>query len=345
MKKFLTLLLFFISLASLAQEKVINFFSYSNYLPESVIEKFEKETGIRVNYSVFDDNSSMYAKLRSNPGIGYDVITPSSYYIQRMVKTGLLQPLDRNKIQNFQYLKAQLINQPFDPDNQYSIPYLWGTTGIAVNKKYIDPSAVKSWNDLWQEKYRNQIMLLNDYREVFSMALLTLNDSINATDPADIKAAYEKLVKILPNVRLFNSTGIQMILADEDVYIGMMWSGDFLQAQKYNDNLVYIFPDDGFSIWIDNLVIPKNAPHLAEAYQFINFITRPEIAAEISQQLGYSTPNEAAMKLMPESLRANEAYNPSAETLKRGHVQEDIKDSETVYEKYWELLLIGGNRY
>lgn len=345
MKKFFVLLLCFISLASVAKEKVINFFSYSNYLPESIIKKFEKETGIRVNYSVFDDNSSMYAKLRSNPNIGYDVITPSSYYIQRMVKTGLLQPLDKSKIQNFQYLKPQLINQPFDPNNQYSVPYLWGTTGIAVNKKYINPSAVKNWSDLWQPQYRNQIMLLNDYREVFSMALLLLNQSINDTNPADIKSAYQQLVKILPNVRLFNSTGIQMILADEDVYIGMMWSGDFLQAQKYNDNLVYIFPQEGFSIWIDNLVIPQNAPHLEEAYQFINFITRPEIAAEISQQLGYSTPNEAAMKLMPESLRRNEAYNPSAETLKRGHVQEDIQDAETVYEKYWELLLIGGNRY
>lgn len=342
MKIFLTTALLVISSLSLANNNTLNFYSWANYLPNSVIQKFEKETGIHINYTVYDSNETLYAKLRADPNAGYDIIIPSSYFIGRMYKAGLLQNIDKSKIKNFHNLNPSFLNLAYDPHNNFSIPYLWGATGIGVNKKYIDPKSIARWSDFWDAKYKDQLMILDDMREVFSMALLTQGYPINDTNPDHIKNAYLKLVELLPNIRLFNDDAIQNILVDEDVHIAMIYNGDFYQASTENKDLRFIYPQDGFTIWIDNIAIPKSAPHLANAYKFINFILRPDIAEEIATHLGYSTPNLAAIKLMPQELRNNPILNPSAEILKRGQLLTDSGQDEALYEKYWELLKIGG---
>jgi spermidine/putrescine transport system substrate-binding protein len=325
-----------------ASSGVVNLFIWADYLPPSVIQAFEKETGIHVNYAEYDSNETMYAKLKADPTVSYDVIVPSDYFIDRMRKQNMLQALDKSQLPNIKYLNPALLNRPYDPNNEYSLPYLWGTVGIVVNKKYLSPQQVGSWADLWQPQYQNELMILDDMRMVFSMALISLGYSINETNPEHIKRAYLKLKALMPNIKLFNSEATHSIYIDEDAWLGINFSGDTYRDNRENPNLVYIYPKEGFVIWIDNLAIPKGAPHLENAYKFINFILRPENAAKIALAESYSSPNLVAMqKFFPANLRNDPVFNPSPEILKRGQSQRDLGAANVIYEKYWEKLKMG----
>lgn len=339
---FIITLLGLIQPFAFARPNVVNVFIWADYLPTSVIQAFEKETGIHVNYAEYDSNETMYAKLKADPTVSYDVIVPSDYFIDRMRKQNMLQALDKSQLSNMQYLNPALLNRPFDPNNEYSLPYLWGTVGIVVNKKYLSPDQVTSWADLWQPRYKDSLMMLNDMRMVFSVALISLGYSINETDPEHIKQAYLKLKALMPNIKLFNSEATHSIYIDEDAWVGINFSGDTYRDSRENPNLVYIYPKEGFVIWIDNLAIPKGAPHLENAYKFINFILRPENAAKIALAEAYSSPNLVVMqKLFPANLRNDPMFNPSPEILKRGKSQRDLGDTTAIYEKYWEKLKMG----
>jgi spermidine/putrescine transport system substrate-binding protein len=340
---FIIATLWLIQSAALARAEVVNIYIWADYLPPSVIQAFEKETGIHVNYSEYDSNETMYAKLKSSPTVNYDVIVPSDYFVDRMRKQGMLQPLDKSQLPNWTNLNPTLLNRPYDPHNQYSLPYLWGTVGIVVNKKYLSPNQVAAWADLWQPAYKNSLEMLDDMRQVFSMALISLGYSVNDTDPHHIEQAYFKLKSLLPNVKLFNSNATHSLYIDEDVWLGMNFSGDTYRDSRENPNLVYLYPKEGFVLWIDNMAIPKGAPHLQNAYKFINFILRPENAAKIALTESYVSPNLTAMqKLIPANLRNNPTFNPPLEVLKRGQSLLDLGETNAVYAKYWEKLKMGG---
>lgn len=327
---------------SLAQQKILNIYIWGNYLPNEVIQQFTKETKIRVNIAEYDNNETMFAKLKASPQTGYDLVVPSSYYVERMAKQKMLQPLDKTKIPNISNLDPTLLKKHFDPNNDFSLPYLWGTTGIVVNTSYFPHANITKWEDLWQPQYNNQLMLLDDMREVFSIALLTLGYSINDTDPQHIKQAYLKLKALKNNVRLFNIDAVPNIYIDEDATIGMIWSGDCKLAQQENANLQYIYPQEGFAVWVDSIAIVRNAPHADNAHAFINFILRPEIAKAISLATGHSTPNTDARKLLPLEIQNNPVAYPDSKILSKGMFQEDISDNVLrIYNNYWEMLKIG----
>lgn len=337
-KKILLFLLFLPTIVFAASAKVLNVYIWTEYLPDEVLRQFEKETGIRVNLSEFDSNETLYVKLKAAPFAGYDIIVPSSYFVDKMRKQGMLHKLDKTKLPNFKYLKKSLLNRNFDPENEYSVPYTMGTTGIVINKKYFDPKAKYSWSDLWQKKFRNQLLLLDDLREVFSIAFITLGYSINEVDADKIKEAYEKLVKLMPNIKLFSSDAIKNIYVDEDVNIGSCWSGDYEMAKEENPNLVYVYPEDGYPIWIDCLAIAKNSKHLEEAHKFINFILRPDIAEKIALINHFSTPNEEASKLLPKALRDDIVFNPNDEILKKRPNYKKILEIKSIF-----IISIGKN--
>jgi spermidine/putrescine transport system substrate-binding protein len=334
-------LLTFAGLAK-AEPKILNVYTWGNYLPDTVIHQFTKETGIKINLAEYDNNETMYAKLKAVKDSGYDIVVPSSYYVERMAKQNMLHPIDQRQLKNFTNLNPALLNKEFDPGNKYSIPYLWGSTGIIINTQYIDPKSIHSWSDFWLPQYRDQLMILDDMRDVYGFTFLTLGYPINDSNPEHIKQAYLKLRELLPNVKIFNIDTVPNIYVDEDATIGMAWSGDCNLAREENPHLQYIYPREGFSIWIDNLAIVKTAPHLENAYKFIDFVLRPEIAKQISLAIGHSTANLAAMKLMPARLQNNQIFNPDTAILKRGSIQRDI-DPKTIqiYEKFWEKLKIG----
>lgn len=339
--KFIIGLLCFICLPVFAQEKVVNIYNWSNYISSDVLKEFTQETGIKVNYATYDSNETMYAKLKANPHSGYDIVVPSTYFVDRMRKEGMLQPLDKTRLTHFKNLNPALLNKPYDQGNHYSIPYIWSTTGIAINTHYHRLSHVQRWADFWKPEYHNQLLLLDDIHEVFSMALLVLGYSPNDTNPEHIKQAYLKLKELMPNIRLFNADGVKSLYIDGDLTLGMGWNGDIYQATQENAAIHFIYPKEGFVISIDSMAIPVGATHLDNAYRFMNFILRPDIAKKISLETGYATPNEAAVKLMPKAILNNPMIYPDKETLKRGIEQEDVGSAEIVYQKYWELLKIG----
>lgn len=344
MKKWFHIIGFFICTlfvsTGYANDKVLNVYTWSNYIAPHVIAQFEKETGIQVNLSYYDSNEILYAKLASNQDLGYDFIIPSSYFVSRMRADNMLHKLDKNRLPNRKYYNPALLNLAFDPGNNYSYPFAWGATGIVYNEKYIKPGTVTSWVDLWQPQFKDQLLLLNDVRDVFSIALLTLGYSINTTNPQQIEQAFLHLKKLLPNVKLFNNDAERSIYVDEDAWIGMGWNGAVYAMMQENPAIRFVYPKDGFAIWIDTMAIPKNAPHLDNAYQFLNFLMRPDIAKVLTLEYGYSSPNAGAVKLMPEAIRQNTIINPTPEMLKNAQTQNDVGSALAIYQHYWELLKI-----
>lgn len=345
MKKWLLLLTCLVTTQVFAKEannNTLNIYAWSGEIPDFIIQQFENETGIKVNFSTYDSNEVLYAKLKADKASQYDIVEPSSYYVDRMRRQGMLEKLNHKDIPDFKNLNPDFLYKPYDPESNYSVPYVWGITGIFVDKNLYPVKSLSYWHNLWDKKFHNQLMLLDDSREIFSMALKSLGYSANDSNPAHIKKAYEKLRTLLPNVKLFKSDGVISVLADGDINAGMAWNGDVFKASQENKNLAFVFPKEGFVIWVDNFVIPKNAPHLKNAYRFLNFILRADVARDACVNNGYPSTNLAAWKAMPPAIRNNPVAYPTKTILKNGEFQTDIPDDAlALYESYWEKLKIG----
>ncbi len=344
MKKLLTSIL----IASMAlfagcnkQKNELYIYNWTEYMPDEVIKQFEKETGIKVIYATFDSNELMYSKIKLQNGGGYDLIFPSSYYVSKMSREGLLLELDHSKLANLGNINHSLLNQSYDPDNKYSVPYMWGLSLLAYNDKYVDPATVKGWKDLWSPEYKGYVLLNNDVREVFQMALTTLGYPGNSTDPKQLEEAYLSLTTLMPNVRVFNSDSPKQPFINEEVRIGIMWSGEIYRAMNSNEHINYVFPEEGAIVWMDCMAMPKGAKNIDNAYKFMDFIMRPEIATLIYEDVGYSTPNKVAIDMMDEETKGNRLLNPTDEDLANAQFQDDIGEAVLVLEKYWERLKTG----
>jgi spermidine/putrescine transport system substrate-binding protein len=333
----------FICLSAQAAHRVLNVYNWSDYLPTHLIKQFERESGISVNYAEFDNNETLYTKIKYTKHGDYDVIAPSSYMVDRMRREGLLHEIDKKQLSNWHHLDPFFLNRDYDQDNNFSVPYLWSSTGIAINTRYHNPKEVTKLADLWQHKYRNQLLVLNEWRDTFTSALLKQSDDINTANPDTIKEAYHTLIDLMPNIRVFNSSAVANMLIDEDITIGLSWGGDTFLASRENPNIVFIYPQEGFQISLDCLAIPKNSHHLTEAHEFINFILRPDIISQIPPIIGYATPNRTANQSLPAELRRNPIISPNAQTLKRGRFQRDLGTANRIYERYWERLKIGAD--
>lgn len=333
-------LLVALTLPITASAKELYLYNWSEYMPEEVIQMFQKETGIKVIYNTYDSNEALYAKVKLISGKGYDLIVPSTYYVSKMRKENLLHKIDKTKLTNFKNLEPSLLNKHYDPENQYSIPYLWGSTGISYNDKRVK-GTVDSWNDLWKPEYKGRVLMTDDVREVFQMALVLLGYSGNSTNEAEIKAAYEKLKTLMPSVRIFNSESPKVPYINGEVIIGMNWNGEAFLASEEMPSMRYVYPKEGVILWMDNFAIPKNAENINEAYAFINFILRPDISKIISEEIGYAIPNKAGIELLDDEIRDNPIIYPSQAIIEKGEFQEDVGDAILIYEKYWQMLKTG----
>lgn len=338
--RFLFLLL--LPLAAMAENRTVNVYAWAGEIPDQVIRQFEKETGIKVNFSEYENGEIMYAKLRATPHAGYDLVIVSSNLTDRMARQHMLTPLDKSLLPNWKNLNPDFLNTAFDPGSRYTSPFIWGITGIFVNDKYYSPLKIKKWSDLWGEQYQNQFLMLDDMRDDFSVALFTLGYSVNDNNPAHIREAFLKLKQLKSNIKVFSTDTVVSIITDEDATLGMAFNGDAFKASEENNHIKFIYPQDGFLIWIDSLAIPNNAPHIKEAHQFINFIQRPDIAKTIALYTGFPTANLAGQKLLPESIQHNPTVYPAKTILRRGQYQLDISNNTlALYEKYWEELKMG----
>ncbi|VVC76565.1 Spermidine/putrescine-binding periplasmic protein [Aquicella siphonis] len=344
MRRFLFfILILIIPLAASGKNRVVNIYAWTGEIPDFVVRMFEKETGIKVNISTYENNEIMYAKIRAAKNPGYDLIMPSSYYVDRMSRQGLLQKLDKSRLTNWKNLSPDFLHPAYDPGTEYSVPFIWGITGIFYNSDYFPVNSINKWSDFWDARFYNKLMLLDDTREVFSMALMTLGYSANDKDPAHIKEAFLKLKELMKNVKVFSTDTVVSIIIDEDATVGMAWNGDTYKASLDNKRVKFVFPREGFVIWVDNFAIPVSAPHKDTAYTFINFILRPEIAKEIALYTHFPITNLAGKKMLPENIRNNPVVYPTREIMKQGHFQTDVGDDTlALFEKYWEELKISG---
>ncbi len=322
--------------------EVLYLYNWSEYLPQEVLDRFTLETGIRVNYTTYDSNEAMYARIRLlDERHSYDLVVPSTYYVSKMGREALLQPIDHAALTNLQQLDPALMDQGFDPGNRYSIPYLWGTTGLAYNAERVAGEQVVAWSDLWREEFAGRVLLTDDMREVFHIALHTLGYSGNTTDEGEIAEAYERLRDLMPSVRAFNSDAPRMPYLEGEVDVGMIWNGEAVMAAEDLPALTYVYPLDGVIIWMDSFVIPRNARNPEAAHRFIDFVLRPDIAAAISEEIGYASPNLGALELLPDEVVENRAQYPTPQDLENGEFQEDVGDALLIYDRYWQRLKAG----
>lgn len=339
MRLFAFLCLFIFTSSAVASEKIVNVYAWTGEIPDTIVRQFEKETGIKINFSTYENNEVMYAKMKAVKHNGYDVIMPSSYFVDRMQKQDLLQPLDHSQLPNWQHINQRFRHPAYDKQEAFSVPYIWGVTGIFYNDQYYTEQDAASWQHLWDKKFYNQLMLLDDSREVFSMALIANGHSANDKDLAHIKSAYEKLLALLPNIKVFSTETVVSIMIDEDARIGMSWNGDAYKASLENPHVKFVFPKEGFVIWVDNFAIPKNPPHLKAAYTFINFMMRPDIAKEVALQTRFPIANKTAQGLLPADIRNNPLIFPANTTLQRGQFQSDLGEQVlSRYDQYWTQL-------
>ena len=341
MKKLLALLMSILMISTLfvgcskKTSEEINFFNYGENIDEETVKEFEKQYGIKVNIETFDDMENMYQKVK-NEGVKYDVILVSDALMPRMIKQNLIQELNKDNIPNISQMDEEYLNLEIDPGNKYSVPYMFGTVGLIYNKDVVKEN-VDSWDILWNEKYKDKVFMFDTYRDTIGVALKKLGYSLNSTDPKQIEEAKELLIQQRKTVDPIYGVdnGTTMIPSGESD-INMIWSGEGLNLQEENPNLVYVVPKEGANFWIDSLCIPSNAKNVEGAEKFINFVSDKESALRIADEIGYTTPNKEARLEQPENVRNNpNAYMPK-EIMDRCEIYVDFpKNIKRMYDDAW----------
>ena len=300
----------------------INVYNWGQYISDGtddyidVNAAFTEATGIQVNYMTFDTNESLYTKLKTG-GSSYDIIVPSDYMAGRLIDEGLVQKIDFSNIPNYQYINEAYKNTAYDPDNEYSVPYTWGTVGVIYNKKYVDEADIGSWDLLWNDKYAGKILMFDNNRDAFAIAESRLGYSLNTTDSVALTACAELLKQQKPVVQQYVMDQIFDKMTREEAWIAPYYAGDYLTMLEDNPDLGFYFPAEGFNLFIDCLMIPSNAEHKAEAEAYINFLLSPEVCGENLDYLGYSATEDAAKEYMDPEVSASDIAYPSEETLAR----------------------------
>ena len=300
----------------------INVYNWGQYISDGtdgyldVNAAFTEATGIEVNYMTFETNESLYTKLKTG-GSSYDIIVPSDYMAGRLIDEGLVQPLDFSNIPNYQYINEAYKNTAYDPNNAYSVPYTWGTVGVIYNKKYVDEADIGSWDLLWNDKYAGKILMFDNNRDAFAIAESRLGYSLNTTDSVAMTACAELLKQQKPVVQQYVMDQIFDKMTREEAWIAPYYAGDYLTMLEDNPDLGFYFPEEGFNLFIDCMMIPSSAEHKAEAEAYINFLLSPEVCGENLDYLGYSATEDAAKEYMDPEMSSNDIAYPSAETLAR----------------------------
>lgn len=314
-------------------------YTWTQYTDKQLLKTFSTQTGMKVLADVYDSNDVMLAKLQAGGGSAYSIIYPSDYMVQKMVDKGLLTEINRDRLIGLENLFPRFSNPIYDPNNRYSIPFNWGTTGFIYNSEKLQDTP-EDWDYLWQNqnKLNKRMTLLNDVREVMGAVLRMLGYSYNSKNELEIKQAYDRLKVLKPAIAAFDTDAWQNQILGGDLVLAMCYSADAVKISKENPKFKYVIPRSGSSLWTDTMVIPKTAPNLAGAYAWINMILQPEVAAQISQRLNISTPNSAGFEQLPKRIQNNSNLFPSESLLANCERISPVGEFEEVYERYWTQL-------
>ncbi|OJG28584.1 spermidine/putrescine ABC transporter spermidine/putrescine-binding protein [Enterococcus caccae] len=309
--------------SGMAGADTLTIYNWGDYIDPDLLRKFEKESGYKVNYETFDSNEAMFTKIQQG-GTSYDITIPSEYMIQKMMKEKMLLPIDHAKLNGLENIDARFLNLDFDPQNNFSIPYFWGTLGIIYNDKFVDEGQIQHWDDLWNPKLKDNVMLIDGAREVLGLSLNSLGYSLNSKKNQELREATDKLNKLTTNVKAIVADEIKMYMINEESAVAVTFSGEASEMLDSNEHLHYVIPSEGSNLWFDNIVIPKTAKNIKGSYEFINFMLRPENAAQNAEYIGYSTPNKVAKEVLPKAISSDEQFYPSDEVIKHLEVYEDL---------------------
>jgi len=311
----------------------LNVYNWGDYIDESVNKSFEKEYNVKVNYETFSTNEDMYIKLKSG-GSSYDVAIPSDYMINRMIEEGMLEKIDFNNIPNFKYIEDRFKNLEYDPTNEYSVPYMWGTVGILYNKTMVQ-EPVDSWRILWDEKYSKQILMMDSQRDSIGITLKMLGYSLNTRNLDELEEAKQMLIKQKPLVLAYVVDEVKDKMISGEAALAVVWSGDAVYCMRENEDLEYVIPREGSNLWVDALVIPKGSANKKEAEAYINYMCETEVAFKNTDYIGYSTPHSEAKKMLDPDLLSSMAAYPSDEELENCEVFLHLGDMIKVYDEIW----------
>ena len=318
----------------------VHIYNWSDYIGETTLADFQKATGIKPVYDVFDSNETLEGKLLAGR-TGYDVVVPSNHFLGKQIKAGAFQKLDRSQLPNYSNLDPVLLKrlEQNDPGNQYAVPYLWGTNGIGYNvdkvKEVLGVDKIDSWAVLFEPENMKKlatcgVSFMDSADEMLPAVLNYMGLNPNSTDPEDYKKAEEKLLKVRPYVTYFHSSKYISDLANGNICVAAGFSGDVFQAKARASeagkgvNIAYAIPKEGGNLWFDVLAIPKDATNVKEAHAFINYLLQPEVIAQVSDYVGYANPNPGADKLMEQSIRTDEAVYPPQAVLDRTFVNFEL---------------------
>lgn len=320
-------------------------YNWGEYIDEEVIELFEEETGIQVTYDLFETNEEMYPVIEAG-AVQYDVVCPSDYMIQKMAENGLLAELNYDNIPNISQINPVYLEKSrgFDPENKYSVPYCWGTVGILYNTSMVALEDVPDeWSDLWDEKFKGEILMQDSVRDAFMVALKSLGYSMNTTDETQLQEAKNLLIQQKPLVQAYVIDQVRDKMLGGEAAIGVIYSGEMLYLQEEAErlnldfDLEYVIPKEGTNIWIDSWVIPSNAKNKKNAEKWINFLCRPDIAKRNFEYITYATPNQGAFELLEEETRNNKAVFPDLDALDNCEVFQYLGDEDDArYNELWK---------
>jgi spermidine/putrescine transport system substrate-binding protein len=323
--------------SQLADEIV--FYTWVEYIDPDIIAQFEAECGVKVIETNFDSNETLLAQLQAG-GANYDIIVPSDYMVQIMVEEGLLEPLDFGVIANIKNMGANHVKQYFDPEQRYTVPYWWGTSGYAVDTNVIaDP--VASWEPVFEpsDDTCGKISMLDDQRETIGAALMYLGYSINDVDPAHLEEAKQLLIEQSKCVKAYDSQTNDDLIVQGETVMAHIWTGDAILAGLPDlggrEGIAYVIPEEGCTIWQDNLAVPTTAQNKYTAMVFMNYLSYPEIAAQNAEFVGYGLPNQAARDFIDPDILADEGIYPPDDVMQRLQWIEDVGPALELYDRIW----------
>lgn len=319
-------------------KETLHILNWGDYIDEELIKQFEQEFNVYVQYDTLANNEEMLIKLQNSDT--YDLCFPSDYIIEKLIAEDLLHEINKDNIPNMVNIDEQFLNLEFDPNNTYSVPYMWGTVGILYNTTMVE-EPVTSWGVLWDEKYAGQVLMYDSIRDTIGITLKYLGYSVNTRSEAEVAAARDKLLEQKENgiVKAYLGDPIKDAMIGNEGALAVVYSGDAVWCCEENEDLAYAVPMEGSNFWFDNAVIPKNAKNAELAEKFINFLNDPEVAKQNSQYIGYTTPNAAALALMEPEWLEDETYNPPQEIIDRCEIFRDLGDFTPVFTSAWDAVM------
>ena len=317
----------------------LHIYTWDGYTNDELVAMFTEKTGYEVVIDTFDSNVTLLAKMLAGGGDAYSILYPSDHMVHKMVELSMLTKLDQSRLIGMENLLEKWRSPVYDPNNTYTVPFAWGTTGLLYNKAKLS-TPPEDWSYLWENKAKlnRRMTLLDNARETMGAVLKSLGYSYNSTDPAELEAAYQKLKALQPAIRSFKSVGYQDDLLRGKLSLAMSYSMDAIAVTAKDENIEYIIPKSGSSLWTDTMTIPTSAPNVDAAYAWINFMLQPEVLTKAVEDLLFAPPNAVSLEMLPDTLKSNEDLFPTEEILARCEGIALVGEANDLYEKYWTEL-------